>query len=52
MYCLSQMFRSIKHSKDFEVSLSYENANDLPLGTSSTKFAQFFISGLTEASEK
>ncbi|KAH7658646.1 Heat shock protein 70 family protein [Dioscorea alata] len=48
----SKMFRSIKHNKDFEVSLSYENANDLPPGTSSTKFAQFFISGLTEASEK
>lgn len=48
----SKMFRSIKHNKDFEVSLSYENANDLPPGTSSTKFAQFSVSGLTEASEK
>ncbi|KAJ0962810.1 hypothetical protein J5N97_027932 [Dioscorea zingiberensis] len=46
----SKMFRSIKHDKDFEVSLRYEN--DLPPGTSSSKFAQFSISGLTEASGK
>ncbi|XP_073000224.1 heat shock 70 kDa protein 17 [Typha latifolia] len=44
--------RSIKHNRDFEVSLSYEKANDLPPGVSSYKFAQYLLSGLTDASEK
>ncbi|KAJ6800533.1 heat shock 70 kDa protein 17 isoform X1 [Iris pallida] len=47
-----KMFRSIKHNKDFEVTLSYESASELPPGTLSNKFAQFSVSGLTEASEK
>jgi len=47
-----QMFRSIKHNKDFEVSLNYESANELPPGISSTKFAQYSVAGLSEASEK
>lgn len=46
------MFRSIKHEKDFEVSLSYENVDPLPPGVSSDKFAQYAVSGLTDASEK
>jgi len=46
------MFRSIKHDKDFEVTLSYDSASELPPGFPSNKFAQFSVSGLTEASEK
>ncbi|XP_077248273.1 heat shock 70 kDa protein 17-like [Tasmannia lanceolata] len=48
----SKMFRSIKHNKDFEVSLSYESADPLPPGVPSDKFAQYKVSGLTDASEK
>nr|QBS00792.1 HSP70 [Agave sisalana] len=47
-----KMFRSIKHDKDFEVTLSYDSASELPPGFPSNKFAQFSVSGLTEASEK
>ncbi|KAG0495580.1 hypothetical protein HPP92_000271 [Vanilla planifolia] len=47
-----KLFRSISHNKDFDVSLSYENANELPPGFSSAKFAEFSISGLTETTEK
>ncbi|KAJ8642203.1 hypothetical protein MRB53_018897 [Persea americana] len=48
----TKMFRSIKHEKDFEVSLSYENVDLLPPGVSSDKFAHYAVSGLTDASEK
>ncbi|XP_058071671.1 heat shock 70 kDa protein 17-like [Magnolia sinica] len=48
----SKMFRSIKHNKDFEVSLSYESLDALPPGISSDKFAQYAVSGLTDASER
>ena len=45
------MFRSIIHKKDFEVSLSYDK-DLLPPGVSSPIFAQYDVSGLTDASEK
>ncbi|KAE9588935.1 hypothetical protein Lal_00012530 [Lupinus albus] len=48
----SKIFRSIKHNKDFEVSLAYESENQLPPGVSSPQIAQYQISGLTDASEK
>ncbi|MQM00420.1 hypothetical protein Taro_033148 [Colocasia esculenta] len=48
----SKVFKSIKHNKDFEVSLGYENTYSLPPGISSQKFAQFAVSGLTDSSEK
>ncbi|OVA00127.1 Heat shock protein 70 family [Macleaya cordata] len=47
-----KIFRSIKHNKDFEVSLSYESGGALPPGVSSDKFAHYAVSGLTDASEK
>ncbi|KAK9285864.1 hypothetical protein L1049_025065 [Liquidambar formosana] len=47
-----KMFRSIVHYKDFEVSLSYESEGLLPPGVSSHTFAQYDVSGLTNASEK
>ncbi|WOL02890.1 heat shock 70 kDa protein 17-like [Canna indica] len=47
-----KLFRSIKHNKDFEVSLSYDKVTELPPGVSSYKFAQYSVLGLTEASEK
>ncbi|XP_020268798.1 heat shock 70 kDa protein 17 isoform X2 [Asparagus officinalis] len=47
-----KLFRSIKHTKDFEVTLSYDSANELPPGFPSNNFAQFSVSGLTEANEK
>lgn len=46
------MFRSIVHNKDFEVSLSYESDDLLPPGVVSPTFAQYAVSGLTDASEK
>lgn len=46
------MFRSFVHKKDFEVSLSYEAEDLLPHGAISPVFAQYAVSGLTEASEK
>ncbi|KAL7217612.1 hypothetical protein ACSBR2_010958 [Camellia fascicularis] len=48
----SKMFRSIIHNKDFEVSLAYESEDLLPPGASSPIFAQYAVSGLTDASEK
>ncbi|CAA0837077.1 Heat shock 70 kDa protein 17 [Striga hermonthica] len=48
----SKMFRSIVHNKDFEVSLSYESQDLLPPGASSSVFAQYHVSGLTNASER
>ncbi|KAK1619226.1 hypothetical protein QYE76_024743 [Lolium multiflorum] len=47
-----KLFRSIRHTKDFDVSLSYDKASELPPGVSSHKFAEYSISGLTDASEK
>ncbi|CAL9771069.1 unnamed protein product [Musa acuminata subsp. burmannicoides] len=47
-----KLFRSIKHNKDFEASLSYDKANELPPGVLSSMFAQYSVLGLTETSEK
>ncbi|XP_020596577.1 heat shock 70 kDa protein 17 [Phalaenopsis equestris] len=47
-----KLFRSIKHSKDFDVSLSYDGAYELPPGVSSAKFVEFSVSGLAEAAER
>nr|CAD1838264.1 unnamed protein product [Ananas comosus var. bracteatus] len=47
-----KMFRSIKHNKDFDVSLSYDRSGELPPGVSSYTFAQYSVSGLRDASEK
>ncbi|XP_074558415.1 heat shock 70 kDa protein 17-like [Curcuma longa] len=47
-----KLFRSFKHDKDFEASLSYDKAGELPPGVSSYKFAEYSILGLSEASEK
>lgn len=46
------MFRSIIHTKDFEVSLAYESEDLLPPGVISPVFAKYAVSGLAEASEK
>lgn len=46
------MFRSIVHNKDFKVSLSYESDDLLPPGVISPTFAQYDVSGLTDASIK
>lgn len=46
------MFRFFTHSKDFEVSLSYESEDLLPPGATSPLFAKYAVSGLTDASEK
>ncbi|GAB4841806.1 hypothetical protein Ancab_022541 [Ancistrocladus abbreviatus] len=48
----SKMYRSIIHNKDFEASLAYESEGPLPPGVLSLKFAQYTVSGLTDASEK
>ncbi|CAI0374512.1 unnamed protein product [Linum tenue] len=48
----SKTFRSIVLNKDFEVSLEYESNELLPPSISSPVFAQYSVSGLTEASEK
>ncbi|GMY26369.1 heat shock 70 kDa protein 17 [Fagus crenata] len=48
----SKMFRSIIHKKDFEVTLAYDNEGLLPPGVTSPIFAQYDVSGLTDASEK
>jgi hypoxia up-regulated 1 len=50
-YFILQMFRSIIHTKDFEVSLSYE-PDLLPPGVTSPVFSQYSVSGLADASEK
>ncbi|XP_038696853.1 heat shock 70 kDa protein 17-like [Tripterygium wilfordii] len=47
-----KMFRSFIHNKDFEVSLAYENEDLLPPGVTSPIFAQYSVSGVTDASEK
>lgn len=46
------MTGSVEHDKDFEVSLNYESVDFLPPGVSSDNFAQYAVSGLTDASEK
>lgn len=46
------MFRSVFHNKDFEVSLAYESEDLLPPGAVSPIFAQYSVSGLTDANEK
>ncbi|XP_044499964.1 heat shock 70 kDa protein 17-like [Mangifera indica] len=48
----SKMFRSIIHSKDFEVSLAYESDDLLPPGVTSPVFVKYDVSGLTDTSEK
>ncbi|KAJ4825414.1 hypothetical protein Tsubulata_030908 [Turnera subulata] len=48
----SKMFRSFVHKKDFDVSLAYETEDLLPPGVTSPIFAQYSVSGLTDASEK
>nr|XP_004305891.2 PREDICTED: heat shock 70 kDa protein 17 [Fragaria vesca subsp. vesca] len=48
----SKMFRFFTHSKDFEVSLSYESEDLLPPGATSPLFAKYAVLGLTDASEK
>lgn len=48
----SKMFRSIIHNKDFDVSLAYESEDLLPPGAPSPIFAQYAVSGLTDANEK
>lgn len=52
LYYAKQMFRSIIHNKDFEVSLAYESEGLLPPGVASHTFAQYAVAGLTDASEK
>ncbi|AQK54690.1 Heat shock protein 17 [Zea mays] len=47
-----KMFRSIRHTKDFDMSLNYDKAYELPPGIPSHKFAEYSVSGLTDASEK
>lgn len=46
-----QIFKPFSHNKDFEVSLAYEG-DLLPPGVASPVFAQYSVSGLTDASEK
>ncbi|XWS74632.1 hypothetical protein CRYUN_Cryun01aG0015000 [Craigia yunnanensis] len=48
----SKIFKSFNHSKDFEVSLAYDHEDLLPPGLSSPVFAQYAVSGLTDAAEK
>ncbi|KAJ4770371.1 heat shock protein 70 [Rhynchospora pubera] len=48
-----KMYRSIKHDKDFEVSLSYDSSNGLlPPGVSSHTFALYSVTGLKDAADK
>ena len=49
---LSQMFRTFVLDKDFDVSLAYESEDILPPGITSPVFAQYSVSGLTDATEK
>ena len=49
---LSQMFRTFVLHKDFDVSLAYESEDILPPGITSPVFAQYSVSGLTDATEK
>jgi hypothetical protein len=47
------MYRSLKHDKDFEVSLSYDSSDGLlPPGISSHVFALYSVTGLKDAADK
>lgn len=47
------MYRSLKHDKDFEVSLSYDLSDGLlPPGISSHIFALYSVTGLKDAADK
>ncbi|KAH1055324.1 hypothetical protein J1N35_033389 [Gossypium stocksii] len=48
----SKIFKSINHSKDFEVSLAYDREDLLPAGITSPVFAHYAVSGLTDTAEK
>ncbi|CAF2130080.1 unnamed protein product [Brassica rapa subsp. narinosa] len=48
----SKMFRTFVLDKDFDVSLAYESEDILPPGITSPVFAQYSVSGLTDATEK
>ncbi|TYJ15851.1 hypothetical protein E1A91_A10G210900v1 [Gossypium mustelinum] len=48
----SKIFKSFNRSKDFELLLAYDNEGLLPPGLSSPVFAQFAVSGLTDAANK
>ncbi|PSS05815.1 Heat shock 70 protein, partial [Actinidia chinensis var. chinensis] len=48
----SKMSKYVTHNKDFEVSLAYDSEDILPPGVPSHIFAQYSVSGLTDASEK
>ncbi|XP_031500104.1 heat shock 70 kDa protein 17 [Nymphaea colorata] len=48
----SKMFRSLIHSKDFEILLSYDTSEALPPGISTAEISRYEISGLTAASDK
>lgn len=48
----SKAFKSVKYSKDFEVSLLYDPSDILPPGVSSGKIATYHVSGLTDTYAK
>ncbi|KAA3481469.1 heat shock 70 kDa protein 17-like [Gossypium australe] len=48
----SKIFKSFNRSKDFELLLAYDNDGLLPPGLSSPLFAQYAVSGLTDAANK
>lgn len=48
----SKAFKSVKYSKDFEVSLLYDPSDILPPGVSSAKIATYHVSGLTDTYTK
>ncbi|KAA3478354.1 heat shock 70 kDa protein 17-like [Gossypium australe] len=48
----SKIFKSINHSKDFEVSLAYDREDLLPPGITSPVFAHYAVSSLTDTAEK
>ncbi|PPD78969.1 hypothetical protein GOBAR_DD24116 [Gossypium barbadense] len=48
----SKIFKSFNRSKDFELLLAYDNEGLLPPGLSSPVFAQYAVSGLTDAANK
>lgn len=48
----SKAFKSVKYSKDFEVSLLYDPSDILPPGVSSAKIATYHVSGLTDTYAK
>jgi len=48
----SKAFKSVKYSKDFEVSLLYDPSDILPPGVSSGKIATYHVSGLTDTYTK